>query len=98
MGVSEARGDEAPARPEQTMSHKLPLSINQIAQMDGDTSAKEAARIRARDAAVCRAWRTIAYYEGESACTAAKIAERADLPVAFVSAICERHGHPVSQG
>jgi hypothetical protein len=67
-------------------------SINQIAQESGDSSANEAARIREREAAVARAWRTVVYHEGEAACTADRIAEIADLPVAFVREICARKG------
>jgi hypothetical protein len=67
-------------------------SINQIAQEDGDTSANEARRIREREAAIARAWRTLAYNEGESACTAVRIAEAVELPVAFVQDICDRKG------
>lgn len=67
-------------------------SINQIAQEDGDTSANEAARIREREAAVARAWRTVAYHEGESACTADRIATITELPIAFIQDICARKG------
>jgi hypothetical protein len=67
-------------------------SINQIAQEDGDTSANESARIRDREAAVAKAWRTIAYHEGETACTADRIAKASELPVAFVRDICARKG------
>lgn len=67
-------------------------SINQVAQEDGDTSADEARRIREREDAITRAWRTIAYNEGETACTAERVAEAAELPVKFVRAICERRG------
>lgn len=67
-------------------------SINQVAQEAGDTSANEAARIREREAAVARAWRTVAYQEGEAACTADRIATTAELPVDFVRDICARKG------
>ncbi len=67
-------------------------SINQIAQEDGDTSANEAARIRDREAAVTKAWRTIAYHEGEGACTAERVAASTELPVDFVRDICARKG------
>lgn len=60
-------------------------SINQIAQENGDTSANEAA-------AVARAWRTVAYHEGEAACTAERVAAIAELPVNFVRDICARKG------
>lgn len=67
-------------------------SINQVAQEDGDTSAHEARRIKEREDAVARAWRTLAYNEGETACTAERIAEAAELPAMFVRDICERRG------
>jgi hypothetical protein len=67
-------------------------SINQIAQETGDTSANEAARIRDREALVARAWRTIAYHEGATACTADRIAWATELPIAFVRDICARKG------
>lgn len=67
-------------------------SINQVAQEEGDSSANEAARIRAREGAVTRAWRTIAYHEGEAACTADRVAADAELPVDFVRDICARKG------
>jgi hypothetical protein len=67
-------------------------SINQVAQEDGDTSANEARRIRERENDIARTWRTIAYNEGETACTAERIAEAAELPVRFVRDICERRG------
>jgi hypothetical protein len=56
-------------------------SINQIGQESDDTSANEAERIREREASVTKAWRTIAYHEGEAACSAARVAATADLPV-----------------
>lgn len=71
-------------------------SINQLAQETGDTSAREASRIREREASVARAWRTIAYHEGEAACTAARVAAIAELPVEFVSDICARRGLALS--
>lgn len=67
-------------------------SVNQIAQEDGDTSANEAARIREREAAVAKAWRTVAYYEGETACTADRVAALSELPADFVRDICARKG------
>lgn len=67
-------------------------SINQIAQETGDTSANEAARIRDREAAVTKAWRTLAYHKGEAACTAERVAALAALPVEFVRDICARKG------
>lgn len=67
-------------------------SINQTAQEDGDSSANEAARIHEREAAVARAWRTVAYHEGEAACTADRIATIAELPIAYVQDICARKG------
>jgi hypothetical protein len=71
-------------------------SINQIAQEDGDTSANEATRIRDREAAVAKAWRTIAYHEGEASCTADRIAKVAELPIDFVRDICARKGFDLS--
>jgi len=71
-------------------------SINQVAQEEGDTSANEAARIRDREAAVAKAWRTIAYHEGEAACTADRVAAIAELPVDFVRDICARKGLALS--
>lgn len=67
-------------------------SINQLAQEADDTSANEARRIREREASISHAWRTIAYHEGERACTAIRIAEVVELPVAFVQDICARKG------
>ncbi len=68
-------------------------SINQIAQEDGDSSANEAARIRAREADVKRAWRTIAYEQGEAACTAERVADAANLPIAYVRFVCGASGY-----
>ena len=67
-------------------------SINQIAQAEGDSSANEAKRIREREAAVAKAWRQIAYDDGEAACSADRVAQAVDLPEAYVRAICERKG------
>lgn len=70
-------------------------SINQIAQEDGDTSANEANRIREREATVKRCWRTIAFEDGEEACSAESVAACAGLPVDYVRLICERYGYPL---
>lgn len=67
-------------------------SINQMAQESGDSSANEAARIREREANVKRAWRQVAYDDGESACTARRIAAAAKLPVDYVRFVCAVHG------
>ena len=71
-------------------------SINQEAQETGDTSAKEAARIVARRAAVARAWRLIAYRDGETSCTAEKVAQESELPVRYVTETCAIMGYPLS--
>lgn len=68
-------------------------SINQIAQDDGDTSANEVARIKARERSIRDAWNRIAYNEGAGACTAERIARETDLPVHYVIDICGRSGH-----
>ena len=70
-------------------------SIDQVAQETGDSSANEAARILAREAAVARAWRTVAYHEGEAVCTADRIATIAELPLPFVQDVCARKGLPL---
>ncbi len=68
-------------------------SINQEAQVDGDTTANEVARIRFRERAVSDTWRAIAYHEGEAACTAARIAKDTSLPEAYVVEVCAVKGH-----
>jgi hypothetical protein len=67
-------------------------SVNQITQDTGDSSANEAARIRDREATVARAWRQVAFDEGEAACTADRIAAKSELPVAFVRFVCGNKG------
>lgn len=68
-------------------------SINQMAQEEGDSSANEARRIREREATVKRAWRTIAFDEGEGACTATRVAEASGLPVDYVRTVCASVGY-----
>lgn len=67
-------------------------SINQLAQEEGDSSANEARRIREREAQVKKAWRTVAFYENEAACTAERIARESDLPVDYVRFVCGKEG------
>lgn len=71
-------------------------SINQLAQESGDTSANEAQRVRERVASIKKAWRVIAYHEGESACTADRIASAAGLPVDHVRFVCGSEGLPLA--
>jgi hypothetical protein len=67
-------------------------SINQLAQENGETSANEAQRIREREVAVMRAGRTVAFFEGEAACTAARIASESGMPIGHVRFVCGNHG------
>lgn len=77
------------------MSYRVnePKSINQMAQEEGDSSANEARRIREREATVKRAWRTLAYNEGEAACTAARISEASGIPIDYVRTVCGNVGY-----
>jgi hypothetical protein len=70
-------------------------SINQVAQDEGNTSANEAKRIRNRESAVKVAWRTIAFNEGEAACTAERVARDCELPVDYVRFVCGNAGYEV---
>jgi hypothetical protein len=67
-------------------------SINQMAQEEGDTTANEAKRIREREATVKKAWRTVAFYENEAACTAERIAKESGLPIDYVRFVCANYG------
>ena len=71
-------------------------SINQVAQENGDTSANEAARIRERERAVVAAWRTIAFNEGESACTLGRVSRAAELPEEYVAFVCAVKGYALA--
>lgn len=71
-------------------------SINQMAQEEGNSSANEARRIRDREASVKRAWRTVAFYENEAACTADRISKESDLPVEYVRFVCGSYGLALS--
>ena len=76
-------------------ANTLGWSLNQTAQDEGDTAANEARRIREAEASIHRAWRQLAYDEGESAVTAHRIATMTGLPAAYVREICERWGNPL---
>lgn len=71
-------------------------SINQVAQENGDTSVREAQRIRERESEVRTAWRTVAFNDNEAACTAARIAEMTGYPVDFVEFVCGNVGYKLS--
>lgn len=70
-------------------------SINQTAQEERDTSANEADRIRERHASIAKAWRTVAYNDGESACTVARLSEITGLPASYVFDVCASLGYGV---
>jgi hypothetical protein len=75
------------------------LSINQIAQAEGDTNANEARRIKNREAAVRRAYREHAYNIGTPTVDvltvrASVIAEEPIGPD-YIKLLCERDGNPL---
>jgi len=75
------------------------LSINQIAQIDGDTNANEAKRIRNREAAVRRAYREHAYNIGTPTANdiTARTSEIAGEQIGedYITRICEKNGDPL---
>lgn len=74
-------------------------SINQVAQDEGNTMANEAKRLAEQDAAIYRAWRTIAYGTLESRPTTPSlrgVAEAVDLPEHFVSFRLAIRGYEVA--
>jgi DNA-directed RNA polymerase specialized sigma subunit len=68
------------------------ISINQLAQETGDTSANEANRIREREALIRRTWRSIAHNLNRTP-TAKEIAERTGYPEHYIRFVCECSGH-----
>jgi hypothetical protein len=75
------------------------LSINQIAQIEGDTNANEVKRIKTREAAVRRAYREYAYNIGTPTAVAlmARASAIAEEPINsdYIKLICERDGSPL---
>lgn len=73
-------------------------SINQMAQEDGDTTRNEAARIKAREAAVAKAWRTYVWEHDENP-TAQQVSQLATeiaeelLGVEYVTRVCGTRGY-----
>lgn len=72
------------------------ISINQLAQEIGDTSANEANRIREREALIRRTWRSIAHNLNRTP-AAKEIAERTGYPEHYIRLVCERSGHNLQE-
>jgi len=68
------------------------LSVNQAAQLEGDTGANAVKRLKAREAAVRVAWLTEVYEHGEPV-RADRVVRAANLPEPFVRQLCERFGY-----
>ncbi len=68
-------------------------SINQLAQLDGDTAANTVRRIREDECSVRNAWRQIAYHEGEESCTLARIVEMTGYSEDYVRFVCGNVGY-----